>query len=68
MIKVDKRVNRVLLLGAALVPFGVAVAEEGSRRIEEVIVSDSHGNGQSLLYENCWTMFRSSAHGRAHSA
>ena len=32
MIKVDKRVNRVLLLGAALVPFGVAVAEEGSRR------------------------------------
>jgi len=39
MIKVDKRVNRVLLLGAALVPFGVAVAEEGSRRIEEVIVT-----------------------------
>ena len=39
MIKVDKRVNRVLLLGAALVPFGAAVAEEGSRRIEEVIVT-----------------------------
>jgi outer membrane receptor protein involved in Fe transport len=39
MIKVDKRVNRVLLLGAAIVPFGVAVAEEGSRRIEEVIVT-----------------------------
>lgn len=39
MIKVDKRVNRVLLLGAAIVPFGAAVAEEGSRRIEEVIVT-----------------------------
>jgi len=39
MNKVDKRVNRVLLLGAALVPFGAAVAEEGSRRIEEVIVT-----------------------------
>jgi len=39
MIKIDKRVSRVLLLGAAVAPFGAALAAEGSRRIEEVIVT-----------------------------